>query len=326
MLLNSAMKFFNLRWLGPVAFLAGFITLESFPKKNSAFGLISNIASLKTGTNNHSNPTSTSSIESKRPKPVGLINLSNTCYLNAILQSLFNVKQFSSAILLGAYKFTNHSIGYEVRELFKQLNGSSTNSKKKQQNGSSSFRLPISPLDLADKLAIDIRLQEDAEELLLKVINGLDESLLVNKTSSDVETMKLNMKIKRLIDTLPNHLKPSNALRIDMEQSIRCIDLDHISSKKNMTYFDLSLPIQNCRSIYEAFDHYFAPELLTGENQYQCDIHGLQDAEKQQRIVSFPRVLTVHLKRFSFDAKTYQMKKVSKIVFFVVSFSLKYCQ
>ena len=46
-------------------------------------------------------------------------------------------------------------------------------------------------------------------------------------------------------------------------------------------------------------------EMLEGENQYDAESHGKQDAKKGVTFTKFPPILTIHLKRFDFDMQVY---------------------
>lgn len=280
--------------------------------------------------------------------------LKNTCYMNAVLQSLFSAKEFSQGLTLRAFTFQRESLGEEVVSLFQRMEGDEKERKKR-------FRVPIRPASVAEKLKIDVRVQEDAEELLLKILNALDESVQSDKkkkrrdkqsekkalgvprvsspspsesslttneeTDSDADVREKNVaqcsslslsqseekekeKEKQAETETDNDIAPTAAVRLELQQTMRCVDADHVSSQKLSTHFDLSVEIKDCLSLDEAIRKYFAPELLTGANQYKCSVHGLQDAEKSLRIAKFPRVLITHLKRFSFDPVSYNMKKV----------------
>ncbi len=332
--------------LGPVAFL-GWLLISGYPSSASALCQGQDISGLKPSllqgkeqliatrkmleeSNNNGN--------SGEILPVGLRNLRNTCYMNAVLQCLYSVKQFSLAITMKAYRFKNDSIGYELQDLFLKMN----------TTGLSRFRLPIRPQNLAEKLKINVNEQEDAEELLLKILNELDESVVKKKskknkkhktgrstdpsdsldsptsstlsspatTTDDASSLASEQISQCKIVEEPKDepdLPPTSALKMEIHQSIRCINVNHVSSEKVDEYLDLSLNIKGCKTLEDAIREYFTPEMLEGANQYKCDVHGLQDAEKTMKIKKFPRVFVAHLKRFSFDPETYQMKKVGLV-------------
>lgn len=222
--------------------------------------------------------------------PTGLFNLRNTCYMNSILQSLFCVKGYSESVRNGTWTFKADSVGMELKKLFESMHAASTQE----------IKMAISPRQLAIKLQIDISQQEDAEELMLKILNEVDESCVhAAKGKKKATSSQVLQKIK-----------PSAAFEMELEQTIRCLKFDHASSTKTLTNFDLSVDIKGHADVYKAIEAHFVPEQLVGDNRYRCAQHGLQDAEKSYTISKFPRVLAVHLKRFSFDPLTYSMKKV----------------
>lgn len=60
-----------------------------------------------------------------------------------------------------------------------------------------------------------------------------------------------------------------------------------------------------------SFKNYVEVEKLEGENKYQAEGLGLQDAEKGIIFESFPPVLHLQLKRFEYDMQRDAMVKVS---------------
>jgi ubiquitin carboxyl-terminal hydrolase 7 len=77
---------------------------------------------------------------------------------------------------------------------------------------------------------------------------------------------------------------------------------------------DLQLDVKGCRNVYESFDKYVEIEKMEGENKYQADNHGLQDAKKGVLFIDFPPVLQLQLKRFEYDFMRDCMVKVSGVV------------
>lgn len=234
--------------------------------------------------------------------------------MNSVLQALYHVPQFSLAITLGAYPFQTESTGEAVQTLFEDM----------QQESLQGRPSVISPQPLVSKLGIDIHYQEDAEELMLRIINGLDESIIA-PTSAGAgagagEDSLLNngigadkaMKAKKKKLKIDEDLLPSSSIRLELKQTIRCINKNnHISSEKVSTHFDLSLAFKGMSSLQQAVANYFAPEMLIGEHQYKCSEHGLQDAERHTTISRYPQVLAVHLQRFWFDEVLGRFNKIT---------------
>ena len=67
------------------------------------------------------------------------------------------------------------------------------------------------------------------------------------------------------------------------------------------------------KNLYDSFRDYVAVETLDGENKYQAEGYGLQDAKKGIIFQSFPPVLHLQLKRFEYDVQRDAMVKVSLV-------------
>ena len=64
---------------------------------------------------------------------------------------------------------------------------------------------------------------------------------------------------------------------------------------------DIQLNVRGLKNLEESFKDYCQIELLEGENRYQAENYGLQDAKKGIIFESFPPVLHLQLKRFEYD-------------------------
>ena len=64
---------------------------------------------------------------------------------------------------------------------------------------------------------------------------------------------------------------------------------------------DIQLNVKGLRNLEAGFKDYIAEETLDGENKYQAEGHGLQDAKKGIIFEHFPPVLHLQLKRFEYD-------------------------
>lgn len=73
---------------------------------------------------------------------------------------------------------------------------------------------------------------------------------------------------------------------------------------------DIQLNVKGQKNLYESFKYYVAEETMEGENKYQAEGFGLQDAKKGIIFESFPPVLHLQLKRFEYDIQRDAMIKV----------------
>ena len=82
------------------------------------------------------------------------------------------------------------------------------------------------------------------------------------------------------------------------------------SSQKEESFNDIQLVVKDCKSIEESFNNFTANEELNGNNQYQTDKYGKQDAIKKTVFSSLPKILIIQLKRFEYNIEHKQMDKV----------------
>lgn len=83
------------------------------------------------------------------------------------------------------------------------------------------------------------------------------------------------------------------------------------------SYLDLQLVLRNLRHLDQCFDQFQFEELLSGENQYECDTcKKLVDAVKGMKLEKLPDILTLHLKRFDIDYTTFENVKLNNKVIF----------
>lgn len=78
-----------------------------------------------------------------------------------------------------------------------------------------------------------------------------------------------------------------------------------------MNEADIQLNVKGMKNLMESFRDYVAVETLDGENKYQAEGYGLQDAKKGIIFQSFPPVLHLQLKRFEYDIQRDAMVKVN---------------
>ena len=92
---------------------------------------------------------------------------------------------------------------------------------------------------------------------------------------------------------------------------VRCVNVDDVSTRDE-DFYDLQMPVKGCKDLYASLDEYVKEETLDGDNQYQSERYGKQDAKKGVAFKSLPPVLELHLRRFEYDFTTDAMAKVRR--------------
>lgn len=200
---------------------------------------------------------------------VGLRNQGATCYLNSWLQTLYNINIFRQAVYsipTSEEAEPSSSIALALQAMFYQL-----------QYGKRS----VSTEDLTLSFGWDSSgslMQEDVHEF--------------NKILC--ETLERKMKGTKACG-LTDKIFAGHILKF-----IECLNVDFKSEKSDM-FQDIILDVRGCADVYASFDRITAEDKFDGENQYECEGHGKQDAKFGDRFANFPPVLQLHLKRFEYD-------------------------
>ncbi|OMJ68960.1 hypothetical protein SteCoe_33440 [Stentor coeruleus] len=95
-----------------------------------------------------------------------------------------------------------------------------------------------------------------------------------------------------------------------MESFIKCKNVSFTSTRTE-NFTDIQLNVKGCDDIYNSFDKYIEIESLTGDNKYEAEGFGLQDAEKGVMFLELPPVLQLQLKRFEYDYYCDKMVKLN---------------
>lgn len=200
---------------------------------------------------------------------VGLRNQGATCYLNSWLQTLYNINIFRQAVYtIPTSEETEpaSSIALALQAMFFQLQYSMRS---------------VSTEDLTKSFGWDSSgslMQEDVHEFNKILCETLEEKMKGSKACG-----------------LTDKIFAGHILKF-----IRCLNVDFKSEKSDM-FQDIILDVRGCSDVYASFDRITAEDTFDGENQYECEGHGKQDAKFGDLYVSFPPVLQLHLKRFEYD-------------------------
>ncbi|KAJ3218779.1 hypothetical protein HDU67_004027 [Dinochytrium kinnereticum] len=209
---------------------------------------------------------------------VGLKNQGATCYMNSLLQSLYFTTYFRKATY--AIPTENDeptkSIPLALQRVFYQLQHSDN---------------PVGTIELTKSFGwdtLDSFMQHDVQEFNRVLQDNLESKMKGSKAEGAISRLFVG-KYKSFI---------------------KCINVDFESSRTE-DFYDIQLNVKGCKNLHESFVDYIAVETLDGDNKYQAEGHGLQDARKGVIFTEFPPVLHMQLKRFEYDIERDAMVKIN---------------
>jgi ubiquitin carboxyl-terminal hydrolase 47 len=217
---------------------------------------------------------------------VGLVNQAMTCYLNSLIQTLYMTPEFRNAIYEWKFSGTDEkkNIPFQLQKLFLLLQSSDKTSLETTDLTAS--------FGWQSNEAYD---QHDVQELCRLMFDALEHRWR-------------NTDHKTLIQDL---------YKGTMQDFVKCLKCK-TEKVKDDVFLDLPLAVkqfgatESFKSVEEALRAFIKPEILDGNNQYQCEkCKSKQDAEKGLRITHFPYLLTIQLKRFDFDYNTLHRIKLN---------------
>ncbi|EEY57423.1 ubiquitin-specific protease, putative [Phytophthora infestans T30-4] len=208
---------------------------------------------------------------------VGLKNQGATCYLNSLLQTLFHLRAFRQVVYATptAQEDTNDSVSLALQRVFYRL--------QRQQKAVSTKELTRS----FGWSAIDSFMQHDVQELYRILCDRLEEKMKNTPVDSAIQKL-FEGKVRSFVE---------------------CVNVQFQSSREER-FYDLQLDVKGCKNLMQSFRRYVEVEMLDGDNQYEAEGHGKQDAKKGIEFLTFPPVLNIQLKRFEYDAMRDGMVKV----------------
>uniref|UniRef100_A0A8D8SLW8 Ubiquitin carboxyl-terminal hydrolase 36 n=1 Tax=Cacopsylla melanoneura TaxID=428564 RepID=A0A8D8SLW8_9HEMI len=223
------------------------------------------------------------------PPGAGLVNAINTCYLNSCLQALFHIPSFHNWLLNDPehQALCEKQSGFQFECLVCAMRKTLAHCQAKS-GGAIRPELIIKKLKLIAR-HLEHHRQEDSHEFLTYLIEGMQKSYLKAIPGAN----KLDSYSK---ETTPLY----QLFGCNLRTEVACSSCSHVStSYTNST--ELSLDIRQSSSLDEALGHFFAKELLGGDNLYRCEKCGRKvEATKRFSVDKPPNVLRLQLKRFNF--------------------------
>jgi len=261
----------------------------------------------------------------------GLKNLGNTCFMNSVIQCLSNTRLLVDYLLSDEYSTdintTNSSMKGSLVKAFAAL-------IKGLWKPAARIIDPSSLKGAVQRFAPRFSgyNQEDSQEFLRYLLEGLHED--VNRVS--VKPQPINTEIdsdlsveEQGMEAWKRYLRRDDSKLVDifvgqLKSTLRCSTCDY-ESVTFEPFWDLSLPIPSRSgevSLNECLEAFTKEEVLDGDEMPTCG-----RCKTRRRCVKFyslyklPRVLVVHLKRFS-PTERFRSKLSSTVTFPLTAFDV----
>ncbi|XP_052234704.1 ubiquitin carboxyl-terminal hydrolase 37-like isoform X2 [Dreissena polymorpha] len=240
----------------------------------------------------------------------GFSNLGNTCYMNAILQSLYSLDTFTSDLHSNRRilkSLQSHSLYLAlVRLMYVRRNQTASDLAKKEY-----LRRLKSAISSTAKRFSGYG-QHDAHEFLCQVLDQLKEEIikLSKATPTPCKEVTVGDHGASGADTVGDQNLPmfsgNNPITVNFEfevlHTLTCMECgEQVSKEEQFHDISLDVPRQKApltpRSLQDAISLFFRNEQI----EYTCEKCGHKKSDVTHRITRLPRVFILHLKRYSYS-------------------------
>ncbi|KAE8614470.1 hypothetical protein XENTR_v10008175 [Xenopus tropicalis] len=242
---------------------------------------------IMTNSNNKPNiPTKKIYLNWKRQQKIGagLQNLTNTCYMNSVLQCLTYTAPLTNYLETEEHNLTCTRNKFCLMCLMKKHVSAVLDIRNEV----------VAPKAFVSNLKRIVShfnkgTQEDAQEFLLYVLEGMQSSCSASRESNNIV-----------------HQIFGGCLR----SSVKCLNCNAVSDTYEQCMC-IQLEIKKAKSIDQSLKQFIEPEDLGGENCYKCSsCNQMSSAVKAYSIHQMPNVLTLSLKRFDIFSTNKISKKI----------------
>ncbi|XP_038071852.1 ubiquitin carboxyl-terminal hydrolase 37-like [Patiria miniata] len=240
----------------------------------------------------------------------GFSNLGNTCYMNAILQSLFALDRFTMDILNG--NLLSHMQRDSLYKALASLLFAKQRNQSPDRVGTQLRRVKQAISSTANRFSGFM--QHDAQEFLCQCLDQLKD---------DWEKAKQKLQDTPPGDTPqtegqkdPKDAHPCPVVKnfeFEVMHSIVCKQCGEVVTKAEQ-FYDLSLDMPRrsssnpIGSIQTAMEQFFRAEVI----EYACSECNCKQATVTHTFTRLPRVIIIHLKRYRFDIDAVQNSKLRR--------------
>ena len=251
-------------------------------------------------------------------RSIGLNNIGATCYMNATLQCLANVKNLTTYLLKNSTKISTNPYKYKLTNAYTEvlINIWNTNYKSYSPNN---FKRVISEMNsLFDGIKAN-----DSKDLIIFLLETLHKELNTVKVSNNLNPYYINQynyqsSFKDFINFFTNNYKSiiSDIFYGMFNSMMTCFNCN--STVNNIQCFNLLIfplnevrlfknRIQNYVNIIECFEYYQKNDIMSGDNQIHCNkCSSMSNSINMTKLIISPNVLVINLNRgkgLQFDIK-----------------------
>uniref|UniRef100_A0A6Q2Y1U1 Ubiquitin carboxyl-terminal hydrolase n=1 Tax=Esox lucius TaxID=8010 RepID=A0A6Q2Y1U1_ESOLU len=252
-----------------------------------------------------------STLAQPQPPLQGFSNLGNTCYMNAILQSLFSLPSFSNDLLKQGIPWKKVPANALLRRFAHLLAKKDTSCPEVKKDLLRRVKSAIS--STAERFSG--YMQNDAHEFLSQCLDQLKEDVeKMNKTwKSESPAAAWDEPPQQATAARPGEEADTSRvytcpvvvnMEFEVQHTITCKGCGEVVTKREQ-FNDLSIDLPRrkktlpLRSIQDSLDLFFRME----EIEYSCEKCSGKAATVTHKFSRLPRVLILHLKRYSFNAQ-----------------------